>query len=261
MYPDFKEQLADYTRVNIYKPCFQIKRNRKFEICEICKLFHGEWLKLLNIGAISLYIFTGCLSFVTVSGTAWAVNIPFNFSGVEQCNGDNFINQTLPEEVSCRNAYWFCLFLFGCITVPLSLFELKEQAIIQMLLGLLRFIVIGAMVIFSVSNLAVHSRIWTCDDPWANDNFTVYNSDSDGLFFTKLSFRDWLLAIPVFVYGFILHQGIPTLTHPIKEKHLLWTYFTTLFVVLTILYAVLGITVAIWFRDCTSHTCTLNWVS
>ncbi len=33
--------------------------------------------------------------------------------------------------------------------------------------------------------------------------------------------KGWLVAVPVLTYAFIIHQGIPSLTHPIKQKQYL----------------------------------------
>ena len=82
-----------------------------------------------------------------IAGSAWSINLPLNFTGVAQCTASDFHLQTIPSDVSCRHAYWFCLFLFACIVVPLSMVELREQAIVQLILSFLRFITIGAIVI------------------------------------------------------------------------------------------------------------------
>ena len=257
--PEGKEQL---------KPYFRIELSRKFEPSELCEVFVGRWLKVVYLIILTCYTFLACLSFSTVAGSAWSINIPLNFSGVEQCQNDDFKDHTLPVDPSCRNAYWFCLFLFACIVVPLSLIELKEQVIVQVAMGLLRFITIGAIVIFCIANLVQHPNICHCDHPWANlsdfevDNATVCNvTTTMGDTMTHFDGKAWLVAIPVFVYAFILHQGIPALTHPVKEKHWLRGYFNTLYLVTIFVYVILGVTVSLWFRNCTVETCTLNWVS
>lgn len=252
-------------------PYFRIEISRKFEPSELCEVFVGRWLKIVYLKVLTCYTFLACLSFSTVAGSAWAVNIPFNFSGVEQCSGGDFGNHTLPVVTSCRNAYWFCLFLFACIVVPLSLVELKEQVIVQVALGLLRFVTIGAIVIFSVANLAINHEICSCNNPWDVDNSSKLYSESDtgacnlnytdGEIVTRFTPKHWLGAIPVFVYAHILHQGIPSLTHPIKQKQHLWSYFTILFIMICFLYILLGVTVSLWFKDCTAETSTLIWVS
>lgn len=247
------------------KPHFRIELDRKFEPSELCEVFAGRWLKVVYLVVLTVYTFLACLSFSTVAGSAWAVNLPFNFSSVQQCSELDFKNSTLPQDESCRNTYWICLAIFAAIVVPLSLIELKEQAIVQVILGILRFVTIGAIVIFSVTNLAIHGDICSCDNPWiSNDSDTEVCHDVNntmGEIATRFDGKYWLVSIPVFVYAYILHQGIPALTHPIKEKHHLKAYFNILFLVIAVVYTSLGVTVSLWFRECTIETCTLNWVS
>ena len=244
------------------KPKFHITLTRKFEPSELCEIFVGRWFKFVYLISLTCTIFLACVSYSTVAGSAWAVNIPLKFSGIEQCQNDAFKDHTLPVDPSCRNAYWFCLFLFACIVVPLSLIELKEQAIVQLAMGLLRFTTIGAIVIFCIVNLAMYKNICSCDEPWGNAtdpaicdvNITMRDT------MTHFDGKAWVLAIPVFVYAHILHQAIPTLTHPLKEKNWLKCYFNTLYLVIIFIYMILGVTVSLWFKTCTNETCTLNWV-
>ena len=248
-------------------PTFQIVHSRKFELSELCELFVGRWLKYVYLIVLLAYTFLSCLSYATVAGSAWAVNLPLNFG---KCNSSQFLNEVLPAEISCRNAYQFCLFLFACIVIPLSVIELKEQTIVQVILGMLRFITIGVVVLFSISNFMPHEDICSCDQPWLmNNSMTLdeYADDQCSMNTTRSNMvnrfvaQKWLLAIPVFVYAHVLHQGIPALIHPVKQKQYLRAYFTTLFVVVGVLYMLLGVTTSLWWRDCINETCTLNWVS
>ena len=250
------------------RPHFRIELSRKFEPSELCEVFAGRWLKVVYLVVLTVYSFLAGLSFSTVAGSAWSVNLPFNFSDIEQCSEMDFKNQTLPLLATCRNAYWLCLLLFACIVVPLSLIELKEQVIVQVVMGILRFVTIGSIVIFSVTNFGLYYDICSCEDPWAPDNNTEdvsmctnYTNNTIADMAVQFDVKSWLLSIPVFVYAHILHQGIPALTHPIKEKNYLKAYFNILFLVIGSIYTILGVAVALWFRDCTISTCTLNWVS
>ena len=240
--------------------------SRKFEPSELCQVFVGRWLKYVYLISLSAYTFLACLSYSTVAGSAWAVNLPLNFGNVHECSNLEFQLQSLPTDIPCRNAYWFCLFLFACIVIPLSVIELKEQTIIQVILGVLRFITIGAIILFSVVNLITQQNVCTCKYPWltrnTSDDANICNiSTTAGNVVTHFQIQNLLLAIPVFVYAHFLHQGIPALTHPVKQKQYLRAYFTILFIVIGSLYMLLGITVSLWWRDCIIETCTLSWVS
>ena len=162
--------------------------------------------------------------------------------------------------------------LFAVLVIPLSLLDLKEQAVIQFLLGVLRFLTLGSIIVYCVVNSfmgnVVDVDIGLLDIlpvNRSNDSFDVLydagNLTSLAEIATNFNFNGWVVGIPVIVYAFILHQGIPGLTHPIKEKRWLRGYFNILFVTITSLYLVLGVTGALWFRDIVNETITLNWVS
>lgn len=135
-------------------PTFEITIRRKFEMLELCEIFFNKWVKYLYLIILNIYCFLASWSFATVAGSSWALNIPYNFSDVVKCEGDPFHHQVLPMEDNCRNAYYFSLFLFTILVVSLSLVDLKEQAILQMILGLLRFLTVGAIIVYALVKIA-----------------------------------------------------------------------------------------------------------
>ena len=225
---------------------------------------------------LTCYSFLACLSYSTVTGSAWSVNIPLNFGQLRRCTDADFRHHILPDSEKCVNAYRFCLMLFAILVIPISLLDLKEQAIVQFTLGVLRFATLGAIIIFSVFHLINGGLV---DAPFngpfdaptigpaneTDDWFIVLNDSvsfrSQIDIVTHFDFNGWVVGIPVIVYAYILHQGIPGLTHPIREKHMLQGYFNLLFITITLLYLLLGVVGSLWFRDIVTETVTLNWVS
>ena len=256
-------------------PTYQIKVTRKFEPSELCEVFVGKWLKVVYLLVLTAYSFLACLSYATVTGSAWSVNSPLTFGSVHQCNSNDFLHHIIPSDVLCRNAYRFYLMLFAILVIPLSLLPLKEQAGVQFVLGVLRFVTLGAIIVYCLTHSLMGDVIdgfanetRNCSDLSITDNHTLIFIDDDRLnvtslieIVTRFNFDGWVVGVPVIVYAYILHQGIPGLTHPIQEKHWLRGYFNLLFVTITALYLVLGITGSLWFRDIVNETVTLNWVS
>ena len=162
-----------------------------------------------------------------------------------------------------------CVFFFAVVTVPLSLVDLKEQAVLQMILGLLRFVTIGGIIIYALVNIGEGGDECALDRTITNtSNLTWWRNMSNSSGFADFSDivfrfdpRGWVVSIPVFTYAFILHQGIPALTHPIREKHLLRQLMVAMFSIATISYLSLGLVVPLWFKANIQETCTLNWVS
>ena len=253
-------------------PKFEVLLTRKFEVTELCGMFLGRWSKYIYLLLIVISSFLYCITSSAVVGSSWAVNLPLRFGDVDMCNSTDFHFHTLPIVISCRNAYWFCLFLFGCIVVPLSMIKLREQIIVQVTLSLFRFITVTAILIFCVTNLiATENILCTCKQPWQHySNTTEDFEDSDiectvnstlTNITTHFSLVEWTKSIPLIVTAFTVHQGIPFLTHPVKQKKQLVTLISSLYITMTFVYMMLGVVVPMWWKNCIIETCTLNWVS
>lgn len=77
----------------------------------------------------------------------------------------------------------------------------------------------------------------------------------------KFEAVNWLTAIPIFTYAFILHQGLASLTHPIKQKRYLGYLTASMFTAAIFCYMMLGVVVPLWFKASVQETITLNFVS
>ena len=274
-YTDYKE-CKDIQRT--YNPHFYISISRKFEQSEMCFLFAGQWLKISYIAVIVLLTFVGVTTYSTVAGSAWSVNIPFNFGNLKQCHDDDFRNNLFPKDEECGNAYRFCVFIFACIVIFLSVLPLKEQAIVQVILGLLRFTTIGAIVIYCLVKLFGDDVIENCNDPLYEPDIDILNisnfssnfsipifhetNSTETLLhiFLKFNVKSWMVSVSLYSFAAGLSPAVPALTHPIKKKDWLRGYLIALFLTIGFMYLILGIVVSLWFKDCVVETCTLNWV-
>lgn len=240
-------------------PKFEITTTRKFEVAELCEIFFNKYLKYAYLVLLSLHSFLARWSFATVAGSAWAVNIPFhNFGAVEMCSEDAFLHNTIPSG-GCLYAYYVSLTAFGVIVVTLSLFDIKEQAFIQFVLGVLRFVTVAALVIYCIVRLSEGGDA-CLDDPELKNFTAPINVGMSAIAF-KFNLRGWLLAIPIFTYAFIIHTGISSLTHPIKQKKYLHWLLVAILIGSLLCYMSLGVVVPLWFRASIQETSTLNWVS
>ncbi len=228
----------------------------------MCEIFFNSWVKYFYLSVLSIYTFLATWTFSTVAGSAWAINIPFNTSTIQQCVEEDFLHTVIPA-APCLNAYYISLSIFGVLVVLLSLLDLSEQALVQTFLGLLRFITVGAIVIYCIVKLAEGSS-HCVEDGAFNFSSTQHNislTPPFNKFVLKFEVLGWLTAIPVFTYAFILHSGIPSLTHPIRQKSGLRWLLLAMFVTAGISYFSLGIVVPLWFKSDIQEICTLNWVS
>ena len=147
--------------------------------------------------------------------------------------------------------------------------ELREQKAVQVLWGIFRFITMGAIIIFSVANLITTGQICRCTQPWPMNE--TDHSDDEKLecnvnttyehAVVHFNAHAWMVAIPVMVMALNVHQGIPFLTHPVKQKKHLGTLMHVVVWVLVVVYMSMGVIVPLWWKDCIIETCSLNWVS
>ncbi|KAL5487354.1 hypothetical protein EMCRGX_G019943 [Ephydatia muelleri] len=252
-------------------PRYEILLTRKFEMTELCHVFFNRWVKYLYLVIMSIYSFLAGWSYSTVAGSAWSTNLPFSTTTFNQCSDSQFHLSVAPPEEGCLASYRLCVLFFAVIVVPLSCLDLKEQGFVQMILGLLRFSIIISMVLYCVANLirgdpSPHGRSNTTGtvllfEQSSEDGFAQQGScnSSDSEFVTSFHIRGWLIAIPVFTYAQILHQGVPALTHPIRQKKLLRWFMMVVFATTSLCYMVLGIVVSLWFKSDVQETATLNW--
>ncbi len=196
-------------------------------------------------------------SFTTVVGTAWAINFPFIYHG-NACQEDSFLHQVVPEG-DCLYVYYISLTIFAAIIVLLSVLNLREQAAVQITLGLLRFITIAIMVFYSLVHLGIGGD--GCQDyPQAVNLTTPIKIDISSIVL-KFDPKGWVVAIPVLAFAFIFHTGVSSLTHPVKQKPYLHWMVIAVFLTSGICYASLGLIVPLWFRQSIQEVATLNWVS
>ena len=250
-------------------PRFHLSSERKFEIVQMCELFLGRWAKYACIGQLTISAFIGLLNFSAVVASTVSVNLPLNFAGMRQCNGIDFHLNNIPSDLSCRNAYRFCLFLFACIVVPLTLLGVKQQVAFQIFTSILRFVIVGALLVFIVVNLISAGEICTCDQPWSQTNNTttflieedcnVTGTLTNMLFHFR--FEAWASSLPLLVVCFSFHPTLPVLSHSIRQKKHLGTLLGVACISFTLLYLLIGVIVPLWWKTCINENCALNWVN
>ena len=237
-------------------PNFTLLLTRKFEACEMCEIFFGRYMKYFYIVVFTVYMFFSFWANAAVAGSAWATNLPLNFGALHQCD-EQLFHDTLVPSGGCLSAYRFCIMLFGLIVIPLSLVELTEQKHLQILLGLMRFLTFGCLIIYSVANIISNPEY----NPYNDTATWNYSYHDYGHQILKFDLNGWLIAIGIIVYAQILHSGIPSMTQPIKAKKQLGLFFGVVFASTTLLYLSLGVTMSLWFKESIEETGTLNFVS
>jgi len=257
------------------EPDFRIVRKRCFEPSEQCEIFFGKLGKYLYLIILAIFSVFYLLLLSTVASTVWATNVPLNFGPFWKCRYDAFHLQVLPELESCRNTYYFCLCLFASIVVPLSLMSLKEHAIIQTIFGVMRVLLVVVIVVYCIVKLLEGGNICeegpvgsngsndseSCTFEETEQNVTAGHTLELHDIIVRFDLRGWLVAIPVCTWPFLVHQSIPSFTHPIKQKQYLWHFILCTFGFVVLILVIMGVVPPLWFSAETQETVSLNWVS
>ena len=259
-------------------PDFRVLQTRRFETSELCEIFFNNLGKYLYLVIVAVFCFSVAVSYAVVVGSAWATNIPLNFGPFNQCSYNDFHYAIIPEDVGCRYTYYFCLMLFGLVVVPLSMMNLKDQAVIQAIFGLLRCLMIAMIFIYCIVKLfegcdiCQEKLIGNCNFNQSNAtkscnvqatvrNITAENAIEIHDIIMKFDWRGWLEAVPVFAIPLSVHYCIPSFTHPIGKKNYLWQFILCTFTFVGFCSLCVAIVVPLWFKGDTQESLLLNWVS
>ena len=255
-------------------PNYRISIYRKFEIAELCQIFVGKWFKFTYLLVLTAELFLGNWSFAAVAASAWASKIPYTFGKMKMCNDDAFHHQILPSG-GCLYSYYFSLLIFGVIVVTLSMLDLKEQATVQVMFGLARLITIAGIIIYPLAKLVSGNSSDACEDlnplSTLTMNLNVNNQSyillqNASRYFSyedialKFDLQGWVVSTPVFIFSFLFHQSISSLTHPVKQKKYIHWMVTAVTVTCALSFLTLGVVVPFWFKASVQETVTLNWV-
>ena len=257
-------ELNQAISITKYLPNFKVCQSQRYEISELCEIFFNRWAKYIYLLLLSLSSLFFAWSYAVVAATAWATHIPINFGPFQQCSYDAFHIHIIPELEGCRHTYYFCLMLFGLIVIPLSLVDLKEQATIQTILGLLRVLLIVLVLVFCVVKLTLGDDSYELQETPISKNNSNHSNSSESCSFVKnctagqmlglqvivvrFDWKGWLEAIPVLTTSLMIHHSIPSFVHPIKQKQYLWWYILCAWGFLGFCFLCIGIIVPLWFR-------------
>ena len=192
------------------------------------------------------------------------------------CHDTAFHHSILPVHPnSCLRSYYFSLFLFGVMVVTLSLLHLKELSIVQLFMGLARFLTVGLIILYTMVRAIQggdgcmessapsfsYNDSGSAIDPYFNFSSNATEIEPYKDFVVRFDPKGWLGTIAVFSYAFIIHFGVASLTHPVKNKKYLRWMVLGMFLTALVCYMGLGVVAPLWFKADVQETVTLNFVS
>lgn len=220
----------------------RIKSRRKFELQELTQIFFGNvvgavmWVVSMAEATLANW------ALIQIAAGAWATNLPINGGIFTVCTEEDFRLRVHPHG-ECWNNYTICVVLFGCIVSLLSYFELQEIHILTVTISVCRYVSYVAMIIHALVIVSTGNQKHTDSIPWLG-----------------FSPRGWLAASSVFVFGQAIQFGIPTIGQVVPRKRRLPRMFMSVVISAILVYAILGVVVAICFGSNINEMSNLNWL-
>ena len=200
---------------------------RRIEIVELCQHFYPSGRPYF-IAILSVYMYGALWAYCTVFSNALATASPIF--------GDN--------------SYYFYLFLYALVVVPMSCLELSEQVAAQVIFAICRVVMVVSM---------LGSVAYATYDSGENELQMDEDSSFDMTHLVKWS--GFKIIVPIALYSNIFHHSIPALSEIVFDKKLVgWVYMTTL-AICFVAYTVIGISLSSYFGSTVSSSSNLNWSS
>lgn len=244
---------------------------RKYEINELCTYFLGSFGQRVYEVCVGAYLF-GCLwGFTSIFGTTAADVIPF--PGLSDSTWPcGFYGSTLSTE--CFHSYQVFVAFFSAFVIPLSLMDLADQAVIQIILCLYRFLSFFVMVFTTLAFMFQQPyKSLNClpnpdnlPTPTPFVNYTIPYPCStrleppyvaDGI--KEFDFSGFGIIFPAIVFAQLTHHSVPGIIQPVRNKNHLKGIFLATLTVSTIFYAVMGTILASYLGAGIKDLATLNW--
>eukprot|EP01124_Arcella_intermedia_P020436 TRINITY_DN27910_c0_g1_i1.p1 TRINITY_DN27910_c0_g1~~TRINITY_DN27910_c0_g1_i1.p1 ORF type:complete len:509 (+),score=33.35 TRINITY_DN27910_c0_g1_i1:36-1529(+) len=215
---------------------------RKFDFNELCHFFYGFKGKLGCQLFLSLYCYGLLWAYAAVFSDS-VNNLFWQFYRKIECS--------LVDTHDCHIGYYVCLVVYACIVVPVSLLNVTEQAVVQVMLTCYRFVAFGVMVVTVSVALAYPVN--------PNDfvNNTLQNVTAD-----KNVWVNWSGFAGIFTTAAValnFHFTIPDLVRPVEKKKFLPHMTTAALIVASSFYILVGILCSRFFKSNTESLATLNW--
>eukprot|EP00698_Gefionella_okellyi_P018851 TRINITY_DN56_c0_g1_i1.p1 TRINITY_DN56_c0_g1~~TRINITY_DN56_c0_g1_i1.p1 ORF type:complete len:528 (-),score=74.73 TRINITY_DN56_c0_g1_i1:1104-2615(-) len=246
-------QEMDVQDVSPHKPQFHIT-NRRFDMRTMSKMFMGLWGWHFDISLI-LFTYGGQWSFAATFASSLTNNIRlpfmFNYTNDQPCN---VYATDFTSNLPCLHTYYVYVALFSLIVIPLSCVDLADQAWLQMILTLFRFICVTLIVSTVAYGLAAHpfpgalpvNGTIPSGPPYTQPTSLVTWAGFGNLFTTAL-------------FAQMMHNAAPNIAQPVRDKSKLPYIFIAAFATTFGAYALIGVLCAVFFGGAVAPTVTLMW--
>jgi len=205
---------------------------RKFEITQLTDIFIGSWGT--NTYTAFLFFYNYCL--------LWAYTSVF-CSALSSATGGSYVQYAL---------------FFAAFVLPMSCMDLSDQVVVQVLLAIFKFIMIGLMLgtcqLCARDTTAAMMAVLPEHDGVTMSTIPIIESTVP-----LMNVRGLSKLLPIICYGVMFHQSIPGLSHPVTQKKHLSGIFRAAIVSSSLIYGLAGIVLAYVFGRDIQESVNLNW--
>ena len=222
--------------------------DRRLELNELIGFFCGLRARRAYEVCLCVLIVGALWAYGAVFAGSMAVHLPISafLSSGEVCSDESSLSG------SCATLYYFYLFIFACIVVPLTCRELTELKWVMIALAVFRFVSLGLMMLTAVAALYRYPAPDIRDHTPSSS--APFYSDMQAAVVGGLG-----VIFPIAVSSQLFHHSIPNLSFPLRPQSRVPHVFTAVLLTTFALYAALGICVGLFFGSSVQSTCTLNW--
>ncbi|KAL5250029.1 hypothetical protein ACHWQZ_G015939 [Mnemiopsis leidyi] len=235
------------SRTRLIKPKYEITNTRKFEFTELMEVFFGKPGRIITAAMIIIYLLVTLTAYATIFASTWSLVIPYNTSihSFGLCNLTDY--EGLLPGGTCLNSYRFSVLIFACIVIPISAMDVKTMKPFQIALSFSMQFTIAMGIIHCIYGLAVGNV--------ANDEHKTPHPTR----FFSFSFDSFVNMVPIVVYSQVLHEGIPMIAQPARDKTKLHKLFAGALTFACMVYLTFSVLTALRFREDVASTASLNW--
>lgn len=215
------------------------------EVAEAMRVFCGKFWRNVYISVLSLSIGTSSWVFAILFAQTISASLPLYRPEV-LCQ--------VPEEDgsgTCQTRYVLNILLLGLFTTPLALMDVSEQAIVQNILAILRFLRCALMIVTPL--LATTTEQLDRSFPYANASqaaqMPLMLGSTDGM----------CVVLSVCVFSFFLNSSVPIFIDALSNVNHALRILIYGFIVTASLYWMLGAVNSYTFGSSITSTCNLAW--
>ncbi|ELP94739.1 transmembrane protein, putative [Entamoeba invadens IP1] len=199
----------------------------------------GSPLKIFSNMCIILNCYGGLWAYVATCVTTFVTVIWIIVGDQEKCSNSQYKN---PWE--CQVTYYWSIFVYSVLVIPLSFLDVGRQAFIQIALTFIRFFSFGVMVITCVVQISMTGPLD------AERNVFAFYWDGFGTMFTHTAF------------AFVVQHTLPALIGPVKgDKKKVHFAICSALSIASVFYLLVAIVCAYTFNGKVKTPVTLNWAN